>query len=321
MCLQLTNQLMDNDYIIQIKNLSKKYGKITALKSLNLKVERNTIFGFLGPNGAGKTTLMKLLLGLIFPTSGTAIVGGYDIRKDSIAVRSRIGYLPQDIHFYEHMTAREILTYTARFYFKGPKDLIDQRVNEMLALVKLDDKADRPIKGFSGGEKQRLGIAQAEIHYPDLLILDEPTASLDPMGRRDILHVMEQFRKHTTVFYSTHILDDVEKISDNVGILNHGELIASAPIQELLTRKESLVYSVSIKGDTKYLREKLLKIEWIEEVYKKRKGDDTHLSVRVNNADKAEKLLLNEISRNKGLTIISFNKKQNDLEDVFFNIV
>ena len=120
------------------------------------------------------------------------------------------------------------------FSFKGPKNKIEERIEETIELVGLSSKADRPIRGFSGGERQRLGIAQAQVNYPDLLILDEPAASLDPMGRHDVLEVMERLRKYTTIFYSTHILDDVQKVSDTVCILNRGELLAEAPIQELL---------------------------------------------------------------------------------------
>jgi ABC-2 type transport system ATP-binding protein len=195
-----------------------------ALDGLDLKVSRNSIFGFLGPNGAGKSTTIKLLLGLIQPTGGQATVFGRDVKSGSVEIRKQVGYLAQDPRYYEHLTARQILRYTVRFFYKGPRDLIEARVAEMLELVGLEDKADRPVKGFSGGERQRLGIAQAQVNYPDLLILDEPAASLDPMGRHDVLAVMEKLRKYTTVFYSTHILEDVQRVSDTVAILDKGRL-------------------------------------------------------------------------------------------------
>jgi len=192
--------------VIYTQSLSKSYDAVQVLKPLNLTVPEKSIFAFLGPNGAGKTTTIKLLLGLIRPTTGGGTIFGRDIIKDSVDIRANVGYLPQDARFYEHMTARETLRFTARFFFKGPSAEIEKRVDEMLELVGLTDKADRPIKGFSGGERQRLGIAQAEVNYPDLLILDEPAASLDPMGRRDVLNVMDRLRKYATVFYCTHIL-------------------------------------------------------------------------------------------------------------------
>ena len=144
--------------VIQTQGLSKSFGDIHALKSLNLQVSEKSIFAFLGPNGAGKTTTIKLLLGLTRPTSGGGTVFGQDIVRDSVDIRANVGYLPQDARFYEHMTARETLDYTAKFFYKGPQKEIDKRVDEMIELVGLTGKADRPIKGFSGGEKQRLGI-------------------------------------------------------------------------------------------------------------------------------------------------------------------
>ena len=179
-----------NDLVIRTQGLSKTYGEVDALKNLSLQVPQKTIFAFLGPNVAGKTTTIKLLLGLIRPTNGGGTVFGRDIVADTVDIRANVGYLPQDARFYEHMTARQVLDYTAKFFFKGSQKEIDKRVDEMLDLVGLADKASRPIKGFSGGERQRLGIAQAEVNYPDLLILDEPAASLDPQGRRDVLAVI-----------------------------------------------------------------------------------------------------------------------------------
>src|SRR5512136_1952290 len=223
-----------NDLVIRTEGLSKSFGEVHALKSLDLRVPQKSIFAFLGPNGAGKTTTIKLLLGLLKPTRGGGKILGMDILRDSVDIRARIGYLPQDARFYEHMTARQTLEYTAKFFYAGPQPEIDKRVNEMIELVGLEGKGDRPIKGFSGGERQRLGIAQAEVNYPDLLILDEPAASLDPQGRRDVLDVMERLRDHTTVFYSTHILDDVQRVSDTVIILNNGSLVAQGPIEDLL---------------------------------------------------------------------------------------
>src|SRR5512139_2247692 len=237
------------DLVIETHGLSKTYKEVAALKSLNLTVSKNSIFGFLGPNGAGKTTTIKLLLGLAKPTAGGASVFGHDIVHDSVEIRKRVGYLAQDPRYYEYMTARQTLRYTAHFFFAGPEKEIEARVANTLELVGLSDKADRPLKGFSGGERQRLGIAQAQINYPDLLILDEPAASLDPQGRRDVLEVMERLRKHTTIFYSTHILSDVQRVSDTVAILNKGQLIAQAPIDQLLTGSGATIYVLILKGN------------------------------------------------------------------------
>ena len=236
-------------WVIETRGLGKAYRNVAALKPLDLKVARNSIFGFLGPNGAGKTTTIKLLLGLARPTGGNALVFGRDICREGDEVRRRIGYLAQDPRFYEYMTARETLRFTARFFYTGSRTGIDRRVEEVLDLVGLADRADRPIKGFSGGERQRLGIAQAQVNYPDLLILDEPAASLDPQGRHDVLAVMERLRRHTTIFYSTHILGDVQRVSDAVAIMNQGRLVAQAPIDELLARGHAAAFTLTVRGD------------------------------------------------------------------------
>jgi len=151
-------------YVIETQGLSKSFGEVQALRGVDLRVPHNAIFGFLGPNGAGKTTLMKTLLGLSRPTSGGGTIFGHDIERESVEIRERIGYLPQHPRFIEYMTARENLEFTARFFFNGPRSQIRERCDEMLELVGLANKADRPIKGYSGGEKQRLGIALAVGH-------------------------------------------------------------------------------------------------------------------------------------------------------------
>src|SRR5512139_1811568 len=252
------------DLVIETHGLSKTYQTVTALRSLDLTVSKNSIFGFLGPNGAGKTTTIKLLLGLARPTAGSATVFAHDIVRDNVEIRKRVGYLAQDPRFYEYMSARQTLRYTAHFFFSGPEKEIEARVAETLELVGLSDKADRPIKGFSGGERQRLGIAQAQINYPDLLILDEPAASLDPQGRRDVLEVMERLRKHTTIFYSTHILGDVQRVSDTVAILNKGQLIAHAPIDQLLAGGSgATIYVMALKGDLTQAQQRVTTLPWV----------------------------------------------------------
>ena len=309
--------------IIETNGLSKTFNGVQALKPLNLGVRKNSIFGFLGPNGAGKTTTMKLLLGLIRPTNGNGTIFGHDIIRDNINIRARIGYLPQDLNIktLEHLTARELLRFTAKFYFKGPKKLIEDRVQEMIDLVSLTDKADRPIRGYSGGEIQRLGIAQAQINYPDLLILDEPAASLDPIGRRDVLEVMERLRKHTTVFYSTHILDDVQKVSDYVAILNKGELIAEGPIEELLAGSEGLIYEVKIKGDSTEAYNRISQEAWIKEIQTIGRNGYTTWQVSVNDSTLAEQKLLRLLLKDTQLNVIEFQQKSFELEDIFLNLV
>ena len=310
-----------SEFVINTQGLGKSYNGVQALKLLDLKVPKNSIFGFLGPNGAGKTTAIKLLLGLTRPTSGGGAIFGQDIVQDSLEIRKRIGYLAQDPRFYEHMTAREILRFKARFYYRGPASEIETRIAETLELVGLEDKADRPIKGFSGGERQRLGIAQAQINYPDLLILDEPAASLDPMGRRDVLEVMERLQKYATIFYSTHILDDVQRVSDTVAILNHGKLVALAPIEELLAGSQGTIYSLVIEGDAGPAQERVRSQAWVADIEVVTGDDETTWQVAVTDEAAAKDQLLRLVLSDEQITVTQFGQKIYELEEIFMNIV
>ena len=307
--------------VIETRGLTKTYKGVQALKSLDLQVQQNSICGFLGPNGAGKTTTIKLLLGLIQPSAGGGRVFGLDIVKDSVEIRSRVGYLPQEPRFYTHLTARQTLRFVAGFFFKGPQKAIEDRVQEMLELVELQDKADRPIKGFSGGEAQRLGIAQAQVNYPDLLILDEPAASLDPIGRRDVLEVMERLRKHTTIFYSTHILDDVQRVSDTVIILNQGALVAQGPIEEILAWGQAAVFSLTVKGNSAAVETRLRSQRWVTGIETLSKNGSVSWKIQVSDPDLAEAQLVPLALAGGGVRVCEFGRKAQNLEDVFMNIV
>lgn len=309
------------DTVIQTNGISKSFGTVEALKPLDLSVSKHAIFGFLGPNGAGKTTLMKLLLGLIRPSSGSATIFDQDIVADSVEIRSRVGYLPQEPRFYEFMTARQMLDFTAKFFFSGPQLTIDQRVTEMLELVGLRDKADRPIKGFSGGERQRLGIAQAQVNYPDLLILDEPAAALDPLGRRDVLAVMERLREHTTIFYSTHILNDVQQVSDTVAILNKGELAAYGPIESLLNGGQGIIFTMDVQGDVTRAQMIAESQAWVSHVETVPQKTSTQMRVTITDETAAQTHLLRLLMADEQLVITNYGRKTVELEDIFVNIV
>jgi ABC-2 type transport system ATP-binding protein len=311
------------DYVIETHGLSKSFGDVQALRGVDLSVPRHSIFGFLGPNGAGKTTLMKLLLGLSRPTGGSATIFGHDIVRDSVAIREHIGYLPQQPRFVEHMTARENLRLAARFFFSGPAAAIEDRCAEMLALVGLEDKADRPIKGFSGGEKQRLGIALAQVNFPDLLILDEPAAALDPLGRQAVLEIMTRLRQHTTIFYSTHILDDVQRVSDTVAILNRGQLVASGPIEQLLGGQDGVVYTVTVKGAVDGLGARLAVLPWVTQATPAPALNNgaTTWQVAVSDEAAAETALLRHVLDDPQAVVTGFSRKRYELEEVFVDLV
>ena len=312
-----------NGNVIRTQGLTKAYQGAKALDSLNLEVPKNSIFGFLGPNGAGKSTTIKMLLGLTHPSSGKALIFGQDITQESLAIRRRVGYLAQDPSYYEHMTARQTLRYTARFFYSSPKDLIEARIEEMLELTGLEDKADRPIKGFSGGERQRLGIAQAQVNYPDLLILDEPAAALDPQGRRDVLTVMETLRKYTTIFYSTHILDDVQRVSDRVAILKSRQAHRRSSHSRYLIRRTGAVsmYNVTIMGDAKQAQSRVASQPWVKSLNSDSTNGVTTWQVNVNDDDAAEEQMLRLILDERNLRVKSFGRKTHNLEEVFLSLV
>jgi ABC-2 type transport system ATP-binding protein len=320
-----SNHLLDSDNNLQAAvttdELSKSYGSVSALKSLNLKVPEKSIFGLLGPNGAGKTTTIKLLLGLIKPTSGRGTILGEDIEKNSVEARRRIGYLAQNPSYYTYMTARQILLFKLRFYYVGEKKSLGKRVEETLEMVDLEDKADRPIRGFSGGERQRLGIAQAWVHRPDLLILDEPAANLDPMGRHEVLSLMERLREQSTVIYSTHILNDVQHVSDSVAILNKGQLVAQSSISELLKGTGPSVYNIALKGNYQLACEKIRDLPWVIGVNVVNVDSRTTLEVSVTEEDKAEEELPKLILQSGNLVLEEFARKRLDLEDIFLQMV
>jgi ABC-2 type transport system ATP-binding protein len=212
---------------IEITGLSKQFTgkkrqKVEALKGLTLQIEQGEVFGFLGPNGAGKSTTIKCLMGLIKPTNGTATIMGEPIGSE--ASRLQVGYLPENPAFYDYLTAEEYLQFVGRS-FKMPEPLLIRRTEEALKQLELWDARKRPIRGYSKGMVQRVGLAQVLIHDPELYILDEPMSGLDPIGRALVKEIILDLKKRgKCVFFSTHITDDVEKVCDRVGILLHGEL-------------------------------------------------------------------------------------------------
>jgi len=216
-------------HALEIQGLTKDYAvgfwkktSRTALKRLHLNVSQGETFGFLGPNGAGKTTTLKLLMGIIFPTSGTATILGRDIGDPE--VKRKVGFLPEQPYFYDYLSAPELLDYYARL--SGvPVDVRRKRIGELLERVGLGDVGNKQLRKFSKGMLQRVGIAQAIIHDPEIVFLDEPMSGLDPVGRRDVRELIQHLKDQgKTIFFSTHILSDAEALCDRVGIIHKGEL-------------------------------------------------------------------------------------------------
>lgn len=225
--------------ILKISNLSKSFGNNKILDNLNLLVPEHSVYGFVGKNGAGKTTTMKLILGLHKADSGEITVNDEKVSFGQNTTNKYIGYLPDVPEFYDYMTPMEYLALCGNITGMN-RDDIDSKSRELLEKVGLDDKSKKRIGSFSRGMKQRLGIAQALINSPRLLICDEPTSALDPIGRKEILNILAAVRERTTVLLSTHILSDLEKICDRIGVLNDGKLAFEGSVAEIKERKTDI---------------------------------------------------------------------------------
>lgn len=225
--------------IIKISGLTKEYGEKRAVDNLYLTVGKGEVFGLLGPNGAGKTTTVLMLLGLTEPTDGFAWIDGHDCIRDSIAIKQIVGYLPDNVGFYNDLTGRENLRFTGRLNgLKG--DLLEQRIKELLARVGMTDAADKKAGTYSRGMKQRLGIADVLMKDPKVIIMDEPTLGIDPQGMRELLELIRELveKDHRTIMISSHQLQQIQQVCDRVGIFVEGKLIACGPIKTLAQQLE-----------------------------------------------------------------------------------
>ena len=230
--------------VVETRNLRVEYrakdspqGKKVAVNDLNLQVHAGEVFGFLGPNGAGKTTTMNVLLGFVTATSGAAFLFGVNVLEP--VARQRIGYLPELTYYYKFLTAKELLRFYARV-FGLKRSEADRRIGQLLKLVELDHASDRPIKTYSKGMQQRVGLAQALINDPALLILDEPTSGLDPLGRMKVREIIQRLKNEgKTVFFSSHELGEVETVCDRVAIINQGELKVAGRVADLVAQHQA----------------------------------------------------------------------------------
>jgi len=229
---------VEGQSIIETEELTKRYGTQTAVNRLTLQIREGEVFGFLGPNGAGKTTSLLMFLGLTEPTSGKVRVCNVDPARDPIHVKRQVGYLPENVGFYDDMDARQNLQFVARL--NGiPDRLSGEKIDELLKMVGLFEEATKKTGVYSKGMRQRLGIAEVLVKNPSLIFLDEPTIGLDPDGTNrmlDLIHSLSR-EKNITVFLSSHLLDQVQRICDRVGIMIKGNLVAQGPIQELARAK------------------------------------------------------------------------------------
>jgi len=304
---------------VRTEQLRKVFGQFTALDGLTLSVEEGTIFGFLGPNGAGKTTTIRILTGLAHATSGKAWVFDKDVTTNRNEIARTIGFLPEEPAFYAWMTPREFLDYVGRV-FGLPATERSARANELLVLAGLEESAKRRIGGFSRGMRQRLALAQALVNRPKVLFLDEPASALDPEGRKEVLDFIEQLRGQCTVFMSTHILADVERVCDTVGIINRGRLVTEASRDALLAQYAIPAFDVEVDQKTKAelipWSETLQHETWVKTV----SIEGLVAKVIVNDVETAKRELLASITR-AGLIPTRYEVVRPSLEDVFLHLV
>lgn len=304
---------------IAIEGLSKRYRTgLLALDQLSMIVPEGSVFGLLGPNGAGKTTTLRLIAGLTRPTGGRVQVGGSTVATDPLQVRRRLGYLEQDPRGYGWMTGREQVQMLGRLHELDGAEL-DRAVADVLARVDLTEAADRRVGTYSGGMRQRLGIAGALVHQPPVIVLDEPVSALDPEGRRDVLNLIAALRGSTTVLFSTHVLADVERICDRVAILDQGHLVVEGPLAQLLDRYALPVYRIEAEPgqgvELERLAGRLRAQAWVTET----SIDHGLLTVAVADPAVAARELLPAISA-ETVAVVSVARARPTLEDVFLRL-
>ncbi len=308
-----------NDEAIRCESLSKHFGGFVALDGLSLSVERGGAFGFLGPNGAGKTTTLRLFTGLTNPTAGRVWVAGQEVSGNSLSLRSKVGYLPESPAFYGWMTGREFLQFTGELYGLDHRSARSTG-GELLQRMNLADAADRKVKGYSRGMQQRLGLAQALMHGPEVLFLDEPASALDPMGRRDMLETILALKGQTTVFVSTHILGDVERICDRVAIINRGRMVTTGSIDELRSRHQESAFEIEFEEDPGPMALKLAGVPWVNSMEGVQEGTRKVFRVQVNDIETAKRELPRLVYES-GLTLLRYELASASLEDVFIEIM
>lgn len=300
------------DPVISVSRLSKTYRsgfrlkRIQALDDVSFEIGRGEIFGFLGPNGAGKTTLIKILMGLAEPSAGAVLVLGRPPRD--ARMKSRVGFLPEQPYFYEYLTATEFLRLAAQLTGVTPGD-VDARVSGLLRLVRMERAADQQMRGFSRGMLQRMGIAQALVGDPDLVVLDEPMGGLDPIGRKEFRDIIVSLRERgKTVLFSTHILSDVEMICDRVGTIISGRIVDVGRLTEILSEEIESI-EVTVKGASGKFRKALERValQTIDS------GDMLLLTVRTE--DDVDRVAA--IVREAGARIHSLVPRRKTLEDYF----
>ena len=300
---------------IEIAGLTKTYGEKRALDGVDIDVPEGSVFGFLGPNGAGKTTTLRILTGLARPTAGTARVFGRDVVGATNEVRADIGFLPDVPGFYPWMTAPEFLQFAGSLFGLG-KGVLSARVAALLDLAGLAGVTTK-LGGYSRGMRQRLGVAQALINAPKLLMLDEPTSALDPIGRKEVLDMIASLGGRTTVFFSTHILSDVERVCDTVAILHEGRVVTQAPIDELKARYGTSKLVVEVTEAADEFAEVFAGEAWVSCVERLADGA---LALTVSDIELARRAVPAAVAK-RGVGLKRLDSGEVSLEEVFVDLV
>jgi ABC-2 type transport system ATP-binding protein len=303
--------------MILVENLHKHYGTVNALDGLDMTVEAGTIYGFLGPNGAGKTTALRILTGLARPTSGKAAVAGIDLDRDGRILSSRIGYLPEESAFYPWMTPTEFLDYLGKLHGLPLGERVT-RTKELLELVNLAEAGKRRMGGFSRGMRQRMGLAAALIHRPEVLLLDEPVSALDPSGRKEVLDLIWKLNGQCTVLMSSHILADVERVCNVVGIIARGRMVVQSPREALMQQYAQPVFEMEGEEPASMKRwaDLLKDHRWVSGL-----SLDNHiLRVTVSDVERARRELLASAVA-QSVILNRYQEMRPSLEDIFLQLV
>lgn len=313
--------MSSSEYIIETKDLVKRYGKLTAVNHLNLQVPRGGIYGFVGPNGAGKTSTMRILTTLMLPSSGQAFVAGHEVTKDPRAVRRVIGYMPDFFGVYDDMKVWEYLDFFAACYDIPEADRPGM-INDLLELVELSHRRDDMVDKLSRGMKQRLCLARTLAHDPQVLILDEPASGLDPRARveiRELLVELSQMGK--TIFFSSHILADVAEICTHIGIVEAGQIVMQGSMddvrRQLTPHREAVVTLLNRAEDAKTVLGNIAGVIGVEEMPDE--AGKKRLRVSFNGDDAIMSEMMQALA-NQGIPMVNFNEQSQDLESVFMKV-
>jgi len=301
---------------ISVKNLTKKFKSFTAVDELSFDVAKNHVVGFLGPNGSGKTTTLRMLVGLSKTTAGSVTISDIPVLFGSPVSNIKVGYLPELPSFYSWMSGREYLEFIADIFEIPPKAKA-KHVKQLLEIVDLTEAQNNRISTYSGGMKQRLGIAQALINDPEVIILDEPVSALDPLGRKEVLKVIEKLKSNRTILFSTHILSDVDRICDDVVIINHGRLVVSKPLAELKAQYATPILDIEFVSDASDIASSVSNEKWV----KKLEQNGSSLRLWLNDESAVKSNLAFEYFAKRGLGILQYGLRLPETEDLFVELL